>query len=203
MKKIVNNQHVTDISRGETRHRWHDAVPDDRLAHLIREATRLLVRSLQARLQQHDVSFGHWAFLRILWEQDGLSQRQLSEAAGVMEPTTHAALHAMEQRGYVERRRQAGDLRNQHVFLTTSGRRLKRVLVPLAIEVNEVAVQGLPREDLATMRRVLHTIIGNLGAETLPAKLPATTLPAKSTTRASTTRVGRKSTRSRKDQTAY
>jgi DNA-binding MarR family transcriptional regulator len=198
MKKVVNNQDVTDNSRAQTRHRWHDAVPDDRLAHLIREATRLLVRSLQARLQQHDVSFGHWAFLRILWEQDGLSQRQLSEAAGVMEPTTHAALHAMEQRGYVERRRQAGDLRNQHVFLTASGRRLKRVLVPLAIEVNEVAVQGLPREDLATTRRVLHTIIGNLGAETLPARLPATKLPTKSTTQAR-----RKSTRSRKDQTAY
>jgi DNA-binding MarR family transcriptional regulator len=194
MKKVVNNQDVTYNSRAQTRHRWHDAVPDDRLAHLIREATRLLVRSLQARLQQHDVSFGHWAFLRILWEQDGLSQRQLSEAAGVMEPTTHAALHAMEQRGYVERRRQAGDLRNQHVFLTASGRRLKRVLVPLAIEVNEVAVQGLPREDLATTRRVLHTIIGNLGAETLP----ATKLPTKSTSQAR-----RKSTRSRKDQTAY
>ena len=117
MKKVVNNQGVTDRSREETRHRWHDAVPDDRLAHLIREATRLLVRSLQARLQQHDVSFGHWAFLRILWEQDGLSQRQLSEAAGVMEPTTHAALHAMEQRGYVERRRQAMGNNNRSAAL--------------------------------------------------------------------------------------
>ena len=54
MKKVVNNQDVTDNSRAQTRHRWHDAVPDDRLAHLIREATRLLVRSLQARLRSHD-----------------------------------------------------------------------------------------------------------------------------------------------------
>ena len=173
MKKSKENQQVISFSRSETRHRWHDAVPDDRLAHLIREATRLLVRSLQTRLQSHDVSFGHWAFLRILWEQDGLSQRQLSEAAGVMEPTTHAALHAMEQRGYIERRRQTGDLRNQHVYLTASGRRLKRLLVPLAIEVNEVAVQALPREDLATTRRVLHAIIVNLATETLPSRAPS------------------------------
>jgi DNA-binding MarR family transcriptional regulator len=183
MKKVVNNQEVTSTPRQDARHHWHDAVPDDRLAHLIREATRLLVRSLQARLQAHNVSFGHWAFLRILWEQDGLSQRQLSEAAGVMEPTTHAALHAMEQRGYIERRRQAGDLRNQHVFLTASGRRLKRLLVPLAIEVNEVAVQALPREDLATTRRVLRAIIGNLAAETLPAK--AAVKPRRTAARAS------------------
>jgi len=45
---------------------------------------------------------------------------------------------------------------------------------------------------------VLHTIIGNLGAETLPAKLPATKLPTKSTNQAR-----RKPTRSRKDQSAY
>ena len=61
MKKVINNQDVTSTPRQDARHHWHDAVPDDRLAHLIREATRLLVRSLQARLQAHNVSFGHWA----------------------------------------------------------------------------------------------------------------------------------------------
>ncbi|MCJ9714558.1 MarR family transcriptional regulator, partial [Bordetella hinzii] len=47
---------------------WREAVPDDRLAHLIKDATRALVRGLQTRLAEHNVSFGHWAFLRILWE---------------------------------------------------------------------------------------------------------------------------------------
>ena len=80
-------------------HRWRDAVPDDRLAHLAKDATRALVRALQMRLAQHGVSFGHWSFLRILWESEGLTQRELSELAGVMEPTTFAALKAMERMG--------------------------------------------------------------------------------------------------------
>jgi len=58
---------------------WRDAVPDDRLAHLVRDAARAFVRALQWRLAEHDVSFGHWTFLRILWEQDGLTQKQLSD----------------------------------------------------------------------------------------------------------------------------
>ena len=45
------------------------------------------------------MSFGHWTFLRILWEHDGLTQRALSEEAGVMEPTTFTALKAMERLG--------------------------------------------------------------------------------------------------------
>src|SRR5207247_859344 len=73
---------------------WRDAVPDDRMAHLVKDATRALVKALQRRLAVHGVSFGHWTFLRILWETDGLTQRDLSREAGVMEPTTFAALKA-------------------------------------------------------------------------------------------------------------
>src|SRR5215217_712803 len=97
---------------------WREAVPDDRLAHLVKDATRALVRALQMRLGEHDVSFGHWTFLRILWEHDGLTQRQLSVEAGVMEPTTFSALKAMEQLGYVERRQLRDNRKNIHVFVT-------------------------------------------------------------------------------------
>src|SRR6476620_12789386 len=84
---------------------WHDTVPQDRLAHLVKDATRSMVRALQMRLAEHEVSFGHWTFLRILWETDGLTQRELSEQAGVMAPTTFSALSSRERLGYVVRRR--------------------------------------------------------------------------------------------------
>ena len=74
---------------------WREAVPDDRFAHLVKDAGRGLTRALQMRLTEHSVSFGHWTFLRILWVEDGLTQRELSERAGLMEPTTFSALKAM------------------------------------------------------------------------------------------------------------
>ena len=141
---------------------WREAVPNDRLAHLVKDATRVLNRALQERLAEHDVSFGHWIFLRILWEHDGLTQRELSDQAGVMEPTTHAALNAMEARGLIERKRQPGDKRNQHIFITPAGKKLKVKLVPHAIHVNQQAVQGLAAADVAAARRVLLGIIENL-----------------------------------------
>lgn len=149
-------------------HHWREAVPNDRLAHLVKDAARVLNRALQARLAQHSVSFGHWTFLRILWEQDGLTQRELSTQAGVMEPTTHAALNAMEQSGLVERRRGAGDQRNQHVFLTATGKKLKSKLVPHAVAVNAAAVKHLSAADISATRRVLLGIIENLAQSDLP-----------------------------------
>ena len=76
----------TEPTQAILRH-WREAVPNDRLAHLIKDATRGLVRALTARLAQHKVSFGHWVFLRILWERDGMTQRELAAQAGLTEPT--------------------------------------------------------------------------------------------------------------------
>ena len=144
---------------------WRESVPDDRLAHLVKDATRALVRALQVRLAQHAVPFGHWAFLRILWQSDGLTQRALSREAGVMEPTTHAALRAMEELGYVVRRKLPDNRRNVHVFLTARGKALEGTLVPLAEHVNRIAVGGVGAADLAVTRKTLLTIIENLARD--------------------------------------
>ena len=144
---------------------WREAVPNDRLAHLVKDATHALVRALQMRLAEHAVSFGHWTFLRILWEGDGLTQRALSEQAGVTEPTTFSALKAMEQLGYIRRRKLGGDRKKVYILLTPKGRRLRHRLVPLAEEVNSVAVRGVRPGGIATTRRVLLAIIENLARE--------------------------------------
>jgi DNA-binding MarR family transcriptional regulator len=149
----------------EILHHWREAVPNDRLAHLVKDATRALVRALQMRLAEHDVSFGHWTFLRILWEHDGLTQRELSEEAGVMEPTTFSAMKAMEHLGYVERRQLPDNRKNIYVFLTPKGRALKEKLVPLAEEVNRVAVTGLDSADVARTRELLLAVIENLARD--------------------------------------
>jgi DNA-binding MarR family transcriptional regulator len=144
---------------------WRDAVPDDRFAHLVKDATRALVRALQRRLAPFGVPFGHWAFLRILWESDGLTQRELSREAGVMEPTTFGALKAMESRGYVARRQLAGNRRKIHIFLTRKGRALRNKLVPLAEEINRIAVQGVPAGDVAATRRTLLAVLESLARD--------------------------------------
>lgn len=150
---------------------WREAVPNDRLAHLVKDATRALVRALQMRLAEHAVSFGHWTFLRILWEGDRLTQRELSEQAGVMEPTTFSALKAMERLGYIRRRRFGDDRKKVYILLTPKGRRLRDRLVPLAEDVNHIAVRSVRPADIAITRSVLLAIIENLAREEQAADL--------------------------------
>jgi MarR family transcriptional regulator, organic hydroperoxide resistance regulator len=123
------------------------------------------VRSLSRRLAGHGVSFGHWTFLRILWQRDRLTQRELSEQAGVMEPSTFAAIKAMEKLGYVKRRRMPDNRKNVYVHLTPKGRALKNKLVPLAEEVNDIGLRGLNARERMLLRRGLTTIIDNLSGD--------------------------------------
>jgi MarR family transcriptional regulator, organic hydroperoxide resistance regulator len=166
------------VTRQMLRH-WQEAVPNDRLAHLVKHAARGLARALQMRLTEHSVSYGHWSFLRILWETEGLTQRQLSDEAGVMEPTTFSALNAMEKLGYVVRRPSPTSRKEVHVYLTPKGRALKTKLVPLAEEVNAVALRRVDPGDIAATRRTLLALIANLAADeaqslTLRRRIPST-----------------------------
>lgn len=169
------------VTKNETRailNHWQDEGLDDRLAHLIKDATRALVRALQIRLIEYDVSFGHWTFLRILWQKDGITQRALSEAAGVMEPTTYSALTGMEKLGYIERRQTPENKKNMYVFLTAQGRALESKLVPLAIEVNEISLRGTKEEDIRTTRKVLLEMIKNLAADESESDDPERKMPS-------------------------
>jgi DNA-binding MarR family transcriptional regulator len=176
---VSRSRAVGEPTTREILRHWQEAVPNDRLAHLVKHVARGLARALQMRLTEHSVSYGHWTFLRILWESEGLTQRQLSGQAGVMEPTTFSALHAMERLGYVLRRPSPHSRKEVHVYLTRRGRALKNKLVPLAEEVNEVALRGVAAPDIAATRRTLLALITNLATDeteslTLHRRIPST-----------------------------
>lgn len=148
-------------------HHWREAVPNDRLAHLIRDTERAFRRALQTRLAAYGVPFGHWSFLRILWEVDGLTQKELSERVGVMEPTTFSAMKSMEAQGYIERRQLPTNKKNVYIYLTTKGRALKIKLVPLAEETNRLSTESVSLQDIQTTRKVLFAMIENLARNEL------------------------------------
>ncbi len=144
-----------------------DILPPSRsVGYLVRQTHRAFTRALQTRISPRGVSIGMWFFLRALWQEDGVSQRELSQRVGMMEPTTASALTNMERKGLVRRVRNRTDRRIVNVFLTERGRALRRELLPLAAEVNEVALRGLTAGDVAHLRALLAKLQARLDADT-------------------------------------
>lgn len=138
---------------------------EESVGYQIRETHRLVQRCLQRKVEPHGVTLGMWYFLRALWHEDGLTQRELSDIVGTMEPTTLTAIRAMERSGLVVRERNSEDRRKINVFLTARGKRLKRSLMPLAKDVVDTAVRGFPERERQKLLEMLNLIQSNLRAE--------------------------------------
>lgn len=128
----------------------------------VRMTHRALQRCLQIKIRPHGVTLGTWYFLRALWHEDGLTQRELSHRIGTREPTTMTAILAMEANGLVKRVRNDADRRKQNVFLTPKGQRLKSKLLPLAAEVLDTATAGFAEGERALFLGFLSAVQRNL-----------------------------------------
>jgi MarR family transcriptional regulator, organic hydroperoxide resistance regulator len=135
---------------------------DSSIGYVLRDTYRGFSRVLQSKIAPHGVSIGQWYFLRVLWAEDGLTQRELSQRVGMMEPTTVTALNGMERRGYVKRVRNSKDRRKINIFLTDKGRALRARLLPFVPEINTVASRGISEADLDQLRTLLAAMKKNL-----------------------------------------
>lgn len=140
----------------------HDLPFESSVGYQLRMANRATQRYLQSKIEPHGVTTGMWYFLRALWQEDGLTQRELSRRIGTMEPTTLAALAAMEKAGLISRERDLHDRRKLHVLLTPKGHALRGELLPLAQEVVHKATAGFTPEDKARFLGYLAAVQRNL-----------------------------------------
>lgn len=139
--------------------------PED-LAARIREIHRQFGRALQQRIGELGLTLGTWYFLRALWEEDGLSQRELSQRIGTMEPTTVSALNAMERFGLVRRERDPHDKRRRRVFLTDYGRSLKAKALGQLRELDHQALRGFSKAEVSQLNSLLDAVSENLKLRT-------------------------------------
>lgn len=146
--------------------------PEESVGFLVRDTHRAFSKVLGTAIADAGVTVGMWFFLRSLWEEDGLTQRELSRRIGMTEPTTVSAIDTMEKRGFVTRRVDRADRRRRLIYLTESGRALKRALLPLAYDVNVAAVGSLTEDEVATLRALLSRLKANLEDQGGNARLP-------------------------------
>jgi MarR family transcriptional regulator, organic hydroperoxide resistance regulator len=145
----------------------HDSSLSASMGYLVRCTFRAFTRSLEQRLIEHDVSISMWFFLRCLWERDGRTQKEVGIQLGLSPPTTVSAMHNLEKRGLIERKRNSKDRREIHVCLTQAGKQLKGQLGHYAQEVNAIALMKLTKRERQLLRTLLTRVQESLDAEAL------------------------------------
>ncbi len=132
------------------------------IGRLLRGAHRTFNRALQAGIAGEDVTISMWHYLRELWEEDGIDQRELSRRTGMLETSAVSSIALLEKKGLVRREQDRNDRRRNIVFLTKRGRALEYLLGPIVREINKIAMSGIAKSDEEILRRLLTKITSNL-----------------------------------------
>src|ERR1700689_3244991 len=151
-----------NVNSSPSRARSSDHPASDSIGLLMRIALFGLRASIKAELAKHGVPWSVWYYLRVLWEHNGISQRELTERVGVMQPNTVSALQTMVKAGWVAVAR-GEDRRSTLVSLTPKGRRLmQRMLPEIRAAVRPVLLDGFSDREEAELRRLLNKISNNV-----------------------------------------
>lgn len=132
------------------------------MGYIIHHLARLFAGELAHSLQQHGVAIGQYPLLLALWEEDGLSQTELSRRLGIEPATTTNTLHRMERDGLVARQPDPGDRRGSRVHLTDRGRELEEPITAAARAVNARALQKLSAGEAAELKHMLGKVVQGL-----------------------------------------
>jgi DNA-binding MarR family transcriptional regulator len=135
---------------------------DESLGYLVRKTSHAIVARLEERLASHGISSSTWLFLRRLWDEDGMTQRELADALSLTPPTAVSAIDSLESQGLVERRLSGTDRRKRHIYLTDKARHLVETLRPHATAVNDVALANLTAAESHQLMQYLRKVLDSL-----------------------------------------
>jgi DNA-binding MarR family transcriptional regulator len=105
----------------------------------------------------------HAGILRAIAAEPGRSQQALSAQLGMLPSRVVVYVDELEQRGYVERRRNPDDRRLHALYLTAAGKRLMRKLSELARQHELRFAATLDVEQYSTLRGLLATVAQQQG----------------------------------------
>lgn len=136
--------------------------PEQNCGQQVRRCYRRFTSVFNSVFAKYGLKPGCWYYLRVLWLEDGVSQKYLSDRAYVAENTTASIVNSMLKEGLITRKRNEEDKRQYSVFLTERGRRLEKEVLGYAKEINELAMSGIDLADIRTCLSVLKRMSENL-----------------------------------------
>ncbi len=128
-------------------------------------AVGLAVRALRAQLdrglQASGLRLGQYQLLRLLWEQDGLTPRELADRLTVEMPTVTRTVQRMVRDGFARREAHPQDARSVRIYLTERGHHLRRRVEAIFAEETERALQGFSPSERAALTDFMARIAAN------------------------------------------
>jgi DNA-binding MarR family transcriptional regulator len=133
---------------------------DEQLCFALYSASLAMTKAYKPLLENLGLTYPQYLVLLTLWENDGISLRELAERLHQDSGALTPVVKRLEAEGHVRRERDPNDERNLAILLTESGRALrqqaKRVNAAIAVAC------GLDGDEAAKLRQTLRDLRASL-----------------------------------------
>ena len=99
--------------------------------------------------------------LHVLWENDGISNRELSKKSGLAMSSLTTMLERMEEKKLLERRVDENDKRKILIFLTDYAKSLKSEYDEISDKMTEISFEGISNEERLAFEAILEKVLHN------------------------------------------
>ncbi|NQZ90744.1 MAG: MarR family transcriptional regulator [Moritella sp.] len=113
-------------------------------------------------LKKHGLTIALWPTMMCLWEEEGVTQSEISAKSKVENSTTTRTIDKLEKLGLVERRTDPNSRRSFRIYLTEQGLALKETLLPIPMAINKKLLSSLEETEQKEMLRLLQKMVATV-----------------------------------------
>ena len=117
---------------------------------------------ITAQMKNYHIGGGQYMFLAALYQQDGVSQEELSQSLMIDKGTTARAVGKLEAAGYVIRKPNTEDKRAYQVFLTQKAKEIEPVLHGTLSSMTDIFITGLSEKEKEQLFIMLDKMMQNI-----------------------------------------
>ena len=125
---------------------------------LLAKAYQRAYAMFKEEFDRYDITPKQFGLLAFLWQEDGLSQTELSARSQIDRTTLGGIIDRLEKEQFVERRNHPEDRRAYQVYLTEKSKTLEDELCRLADHVQDKVNAPLTQEEQATLIQLLNKL---------------------------------------------
>ena len=123
-------------------------------------ASREVIKRYHPYLEEVGLTYTQYVTMMVVWEKQCISASDLGKRLYLDSGTLTPVLKALEQKGYISRKRSKEDERLLIIALTEEGSRLKTRCMKIPESVG--ACVPVPKEDAAELYRLLYELLDRL-----------------------------------------
>jgi DNA-binding MarR family transcriptional regulator len=135
---------------------------------LISKAYQRAWAIMREEIETYDLTPPQFGLLAFLWQQDGMTQTDLSDKGQIDRTTIGGLIDRLEKLGLVERRQHPQDRRAYKIHLTTKGKDMEQPLTECANRSIAKFTNGLNGHEISELLRMLEILRGERRVYDIP-----------------------------------